>query len=855
MADIRVTQAGRQAPTQEDADVRVTQAGRQAVTQETADIRVTQAGRQVAEQQTDQNLRVTMLGRQVLMPDIRPTTPTIISPNDTDTYSIGMTILHVEAVDPIGGTTTHTFRYRKVGDTIWITAFTGRSGAAPYAEDISALVDGTYEAECWATNVGGSGKDSSTATVTFTIDNTTPGPPEITAPYDNQEWIQGTQRVEWTAASDPTDDPLTYKLDYRAVGAGSWTPIDTGVTTLYYDWNMAALAADDYEIRVYANDGTADGPADIALFTVVTADQPIKPVLRISGLSDSCVTVELNEYDHPNSRAWKSTTYVVIPYDGDPTNPVISYTTTDSLEQLEAQLCSLAYGFHGQVRAYFTDNLDQDGNPSGWAEFIIGDQSRNFIQRWDDDALWTGGPPGEIVAQNAQDGLGWGGLNSEQELASVILGEAIEVGSAFVSGGVMLGGCNCGWIGRDTELRQLGIGVFEGFRDDSTWVGIAAYLDTGIGGPGGVTGGGTLYADLAIEAKWPDGTRSYTYISVNGIMMALASSITSSNGSPIGDWSTTEDRYPWYRIELLVNRNIGASPTTRIRARVLPAEGYNVPVAEEPLDAVPDGEWHIDVTYNKLGPCGRAGYVMGQLSVGFGLSAKTYFRDLEYTALRDAGLPVASNELQPGYTGPAGPGSCIVQSESALTTPVFFPVPPNGDVEERVSYPTDVIGAWDDSEQRISLRERGRRTVAWRGTVLSTKETTDLLARLYDDQPSRWGVPLWQDAAPLLADLASSASSIPAASVDTTDLRFENMTHVALYVDQFTWHFTEAVLENDGSITLTDQTTQAFTGGAKGPTFVLPCRVGRMPQSLRRRRAAPFMADVDFEFVLEGVND
>jgi hypothetical protein len=218
-------------------------------------------------------------------------------------------------------------------------------------------------------------------------------------------------------------------------------------------------------------------------------------------------------------------------------------------------------------------------------------------------------------------------------------------------------------------------------------------------------------------------------------------------------------------------------------------------------------------------------------------------------------LPVASNELQPGYTDPAGPGACTPQSEAALSTPVFFPIPPNGDVTEGVSFPTDVIGAWNDTEQRISLRERGRRTVGWRGTVLTTKEATDLIAMLYEDQPARWGVPLWQDAAPLLVDLASSSGSIPAASVDTADRRFETMTHVALWVDQFTWHFTEAVLEDDGSITLTDATTQAFSGGAAGPTFVLPCRVGRMPQNLSRRRAAPFTADVDFEFVLEGVND
>ncbi len=59
--------------------------------------------------------------------------------------------------------------------------------------------------------------------------------------------------------------------------------------------------------------------------------------------------------------------------------------------------------------------------------------------------------------------------------------------------------------------------------------------------------------------------------------------------------------------------------------------------------------------------------------------------------------------------------------------------------------------------------------------------------------------------------------------------------------------------ENDGSITLTDATSRAYTGGAKGPTFVLPCRVGRVPLRLDPRRHAPNINEFDIEFNLEGV--
>jgi len=67
-----------------------------------------------------------------------------------------------------------------------------------------------------------------------------------------------------------------------------------------------------------------------------------------------------------------------------------------------------------------------------------------------------------------------------QPLAAVIDPEAGDMGSFFVSGYVMLSGCNCGWGGQDTEKRELGVGVFEGFDDDGTSRGIAAYIDSGV---------------------------------------------------------------------------------------------------------------------------------------------------------------------------------------------------------------------------------------------------------------------------------------------------------------------------------------------------------------------------------------
>lgn len=856
MADTRVTQAGRQAAIQPAADVRVTQAGRQAAIQPAADMRVTQAGRQAAILVDTGDLRVTMMGRQVLMPKPTPTATLLINPENGETYALQINVLYTESTDPLGGTITYTFQYKTTASGTWLTEFTGRSGTDPYVWDISGLADGDYNVRIYATATGGTGEDSAISTATITVDNTTPGPPSITAPYAGQEWVaKNSQRVEWTAATDPNDLPLTYKIDYRAVGAGSWTPVTSGLTTLYYDWDISAFVADDYEVRVYANNGTVDGLTDVVQFVVTAADRPITPTIIVTGISDNCFTVEAAEYDHPTPRAWASTTYQIIPWDGDFANPMREYTTTDPDEQLKYTFCDLPPGFLGLVRIKFTDNAANDSLWSGEATFNIADVSRAFVQRWETDAVWSGGGVGEAVGQN------WdyqsAGFNPAQNLAAAVLRDVEPVGSVFVSGYVMLDGCNCGWIGRDTELRQLGVGIFEGYRDDATMEGVSAHLDSGITNSAFSEPAAMFSTYLVIQTYWGGGLLDYSYTSVDvgGMLARLQAGYTNETGIPIGNWTTDQNRDPWYKIEMQVNRDLTVgSETTRIRARVFPASaGPGMVGVTDPLEGVPDGDWHIDVTYNRVGPCGKPGYVFGQAGSGFIVTARTHFRGLDFVSLRDDGLPTASNLTAPLYTEPAGPGACTPQSETALPTPVFFPVPPNGEVTERPEYPTDIIGAWDDTEQRISLRGTPRTVVGWTGTMPSSKEATDIAALIYDQQPSRWIVPMWMDAAPLLADLAAFSGTIPAASVDTLDRRFEEMTHVALWVDQFTYHVTTATLQDDGSIFMDSANPEAFTGGAKGPTFVLPCRVGRMPQRLEAPRRAPFISEADFEFILEGV--
>lgn len=822
----RVTQASAEVIFAADSHARVTKAWWQTAMQAEADARVTTVWTQQLLEGPTADARVTKVWHQVMFAEPRPSTPFLFSPaNGSVVVGDTMTVYHSESFDPDALPLTYDHQYRKVGDVTWIVAFTGRSGNDPFDEDVTGLPNGDYENQTWADN---GTKQSLVAENTFVLNHGAPEAPNITAPLTGTVWDKvNPNTVTWDAAVDPDMDVLTYSAQYRALGSSTWISLFTGKSALFHDWDHTSFAEDDYELEVWAHDGTSDGLHDYVVFEINTGSQPSAPLVKILTYNDRCVTPAAKLYEHVKGVAWKSTTIQIFPEGGDPANPTISVVITDPNFQLGQEVCGLAPGFRGEVRMAFTDINDVTGPWSFPAPFQTVRPLGAWSPRWDITARWGGGGSGPEGKNRSPHG------GSEQRPAALVNLASEGMGSVFLRGEVMLEGCHCGWGGKDTELRQAGIGTFQGYEADNTDFGVWAWLQSGINAGPAV---GQIGADFWVAVRWPTGQLDSWKVNVDRCLVHV-----------ITEYYTVYDRKPWYPIEIEIQRTVGASPTTRVRARI-----FRSGEEDDVLREVATGEWHHDHTVARLGPCGRAGVAIGQLGIGIG-SSVTQFRNLEWAPIRDLGLTEVVNDPPLTPVGPGAPPACTPATEAAATDPVFYPAPPNGEVpvRETISWPTDVIdAAEDDTEQRVQLREVPKIEVGWTSTLPTGREASEIQALVWDSQAERWGVPMWMDGAMLLVDLAQSASTIPAASLDVTGKRFDEVNYVAIWTDQHTWDFIGATLEVDDSITLDTPTTQDF---AAGESIVLPVRIGRMPSRVEMPRAAPWIGEFEVSFVLESM--
>ena len=137
--------------------------------------------------------------------------------------------------------------------------------------------------------------NTSTRTYTFTKVNAVPSAPgSIISPVAGST-VVGNVTIEWTEATDPDGDELTYSVYYSADEGATLLPIATGVTALMLAWDTSTVEeGTNYRIYVRANDGKVDGPfavsgifsivhnlspdALLAIAPVHTARVPLQPV-------------------------------------------------------------------------------------------------------------------------------------------------------------------------------------------------------------------------------------------------------------------------------------------------------------------------------------------------------------------------------------------------------------------------------------------------------------------------------------------------------------------------------------------------------------------------------------------------
>jgi hypothetical protein len=126
---------------------------------------------------------------------------------------------------------------------------------------------------------------------------------------------------------------------------------------------------------------------------------------------------------------------------------------------------------------------------------------------------------------------------------------------------------------------------------------------------------------------------------------------------------------------------------------------------------------------------------------------------------------------------------------------MIFSCKPNGSLDESIGYLTDVLQAWDGSEQRVGLRETPDRTLSFKSTMVSQRDVQNVVSRLLVTGRFSVSVPLWPDAIELAAPVSVGDYEI---YTDTVGRDFHDGGLCILWKDSETWEtFLIATVEAD----------------------------------------------------------
>lgn len=178
---------------------------------------------------------------------------------------------------------------------------------------------------------------------------------------------------------------------------------------------------------------------------------------------------------------------------------------------------------------------------------------------------------------------------------------------------------------------------------------------------------------------------------------------------------------------------------------------------------------------------------------------------------------------------------------------IVFPASPDWarPIAERIGFLTDIIRAYDDTEQRIQLRETANGGIAFRAMCTDAREAAMIEARLWTQQPHIVLVPWWQDATPLLAGVNAGATLL---QVETGNRDFYEGGRFILWRDHT--DFEEGIIDNitsAGYIVPQSALDNAFAAN----TDVIPLKRCRLESSQVIEHPGAEVSEIDIRFTTE----
>ncbi|NOR65423.1 MAG: hypothetical protein GQ468_05335 [Candidatus Scalindua sp.] len=175
---------------------------------------------------------------------------------------------------------------------------------------------------------------------------------------------------------------------------------------------------------------------------------------------------------------------------------------------------------------------------------------------------------------------------------------------------------------------------------------------------------------------------------------------------------------------------------------------------------------------------------------------------------------------------------------------VVFPYRPNwkSPLTERLEWLTDVMIAYDSTEQRRRLRGSPRKSISY--DLVSTNQGRQIYDNImFDSQARNWALPMWVDGNPLTSAITALDTVI---NLDTTDNGYIVEGFGIIYQDAVVYEIFEVVSLTGSDITVKDPVLVNWPAG----TMVYPVRIARLKAKHKTQNRSPSVHESKVNFTV-----
>ena len=210
------------------------------------------------------------------------------------------------------------------------------------------------------------------------------------------------------------------------------------------------------------------------------------------------------------------------------------------------------------------------------------------------------------------------------------------------------------------------------------------------------------------------------------------------------------------------------------------------------------------------------------------------------------GLGDLSIDSRTEFTFSDAPGARFVATGTRIT--VFSHRPDWSEPwKETASYLTEILPAYNGTEQRRALRTRSRLACTYRVLTTSPIESMALETLVYGWQARQYGVPWWPETTLLIAPVAAGGRVLPCTTRDRPSFTEGGM--VLIWADYDQWEAFQVVAVGSDAVEIGAALTRNWPAGSR----VVPLRRGRLGAEQGLDRPTNWLTAGSFTFTCESV--